>query len=218
MIYNTALGNILSRISGFFADLYLPPFCRSLILGSFAKTFGINIAEAEKTISAYTSLNNFFTRSLKPECRPISQNIQDIVSPVDAYIQAFGRIEDNQLIQAKGVTYSIEDLIAQKTIAFQEGYFITFYLAPHDCHRIFSPFSGQIESISHIPGHLYPVREPHISHTTGLYTLNERIITQLKTDYGRIAIVKVGAFNVGTISVPFDPAIRSNVKGRKWTS
>ena len=205
-------GNQLSRFSGWVANLTLPSSIRVWALKTFAGLFGIQIEEAEKPLETYPSLNAFFIRSLKPSCRVICPAPQDLACPVDGRVQEFGALSHNKLMQAKGVDYSLEQLIPTSMAAhFHNGHFITYYLAPHDCHRIFSPVSGEITGICHVPGLLYPVREPCISQVPGLYTQNERVITYIQTPQGWVAVVKVGALNVGHISVPFDPSIRSNV-------
>ncbi len=213
MLYSSHLGNMLSRLTGRIVCLPLPIFLRTWVLTRFSTLFGVSIQEAEKPLTQYASISAFFARALKPEFRPIAH--ESVVCPVDGKVQEYGSVLGSKLIQAKGVFYTLEDLIPTLEAAhFKEGAFITYYLAPKDCHRIFSPVEGVIEGVCHVPGKLYPVREPHISGTPGIYTKNERIITILSTPKGRVAVVKVGAFNVGTISVPFDPDIRSNTGKR----
>lgn len=214
MIY-TFFSRALSRLTRFFTTLYIPSFLRHPILGTFAKSFGLNLNEAEHPLAHYTSFDTFFTRDLKSGARPLDNSL--LVSPVDAVIQEFGDIKDDgQLIQAKGVPYSLDTLIPDcDNSHFKGGQFITLYLAPHDCHRIFSPVDGEITGWQHVPGFLFPVREPHISKTPNLYTKNERLTTFISTPHGRIAVVKVGALNVGTMSLAYDDSIRTNYVGQR---
>lgn len=205
-------GNKVSRFSGWLANCYLPLLIRVSVLKAFVALFGIQLQEAEKTLETYPSINAFFTRALNPQCRPLCAESNALLCPVDGRVQEFGTLSKNTLVQAKGVDYTLEQLIPT-TIAsqFVDGHFITYYLAPYDCHRIFSPVSGEITGVCHVPGLLYPVREPCISQVPGLYTQNERVITYIQTSKGKVAVVKVGALNVGHISTPFDPSIRSNL-------
>lgn len=204
-------GNTISRFHGWLANVQLPHFIRAWAFTQFARAFGINLNEVEAPLDTYSSFNAFFTRALTQTCRPICSDPQAVLCPVDAKVQEWGPINSNVLIQAKGISYTLEKLIpGTHAHRFEHGQFITYYLAPHDCHRIFSPVSGHIEGVCHVPGALYPVREPCISQLPGLYTHNERVITYISTPQGWVAVVKVGALNVGSMAVTYDPSIRSN--------
>jgi phosphatidylserine decarboxylase len=213
-MFYTLFSRNLSRFTRFLTSIYIPIFLRNAVLGTFAKQFGVNLDESEYPLKYYHSFNNFFTRKLKVGVRPLDKAL--VVSPVDAVIQEFGDIKDGQLIQAKGVPYSIDALIPHcDNSHFRGGQFMTMYLAPHDCHRIFSPVDGDITGWQHVPGVLFPVREPHISETPNLYTKNERLTTFITTEHGRVAVVKVGAFNVGTMSLPYEENLLTNCVGQK---
>lgn len=202
------VARLVGTLVGKFAKVYIPRPLRSTILGLFSHYFKIRTQDAEHPLSEYSSIDSFFVRRLKTQIRPIDPRASHIVCPVDGVIQEWGRIQDNQLIQAKNQRFSAQDLLKDcYSPQFQNGDFITFYLAPSDCHRIFSPLSGHILKAQLIPGGLYPVREPAISQISRLYVKNERIITLLDTKIGRVAVVKVGAFNVGSISLPYDPTL-----------
>jgi phosphatidylserine decarboxylase len=212
-MFYTLFSRSLSKLTRFITRLYIPSFLRPFILGTFAKKFGINLAESEHPIKNYHSFDHFFTRNLKSGVRPIDES--SLVSPVDAVIQELGDIKSGHLIQAKGVYYSLDALIPDcDNSHFIDGQFMTLYLAPHDCHRIFSPIDGHITAWQHVPGRLFPVREPHISHTPNLYTKNERLSTFITSPHGRVAVVKVGALNVGTMSLAYDDTILTNGRGQ----
>ena len=95
-------------------------------------------------------------------------------------------------------------------IFFENGKFITFYLSPQDYHRIHSPFYGKILGYYYAPGKLFPVNDAAVGGIRGLFPKNERLITFLQTEYGKIAVVKVGASNVGKIRVTYDTKIVTN--------
>ncbi len=128
----------------------------------------------------------------------------------------FGDITDHTLLQAKGLSYALDDLIPTTSADyFKQGKFLTIYLAPSDCHRIFSPIKGEVVEAIHIPGKLFPVREPYISSKRNLYTVNERLVTILDTEIGKVALVMVGATNVGYISARYDLNLQTNCKQHK---
>ncbi len=201
-IFNTKAAHYLTALTGLFTRLPIPKLLRKWVLTRFANTFGVALNEVELPLDRYTTIDAFFTRGLRPTCRPIADNA--VVCPVDGVLLAHGPIQSGQLVQAKGVLYACDTLI-NDTFTDQSGYFLTYYLSPKDCHRIFSPVSGTISRSIWVPGALYPVREPYISDFSGLYTRNERIVTTIDTAYGRVWVAKVGALNVGNMSVPFDP-------------
>ena len=166
----------------------------------FSKTFKVNLVEAiNPDPKSYQTFNEFFTRQLKPELRPIASS--KIISPVDGTISQFGSIIDSSLLQAKGVTYSLKQLLGNKERAslFENGQFITIYLSPRDYHRIHMPCSGKLTGQTHIPGRLFSVAKHTVNTIKGIFARNERVIASFETDYGPMAMVLVGAINVAAI-------------------
>lgn len=204
--------NLISKIFGIFSVLKLPRFMMIPILKAFAKVYKINLDEAELEIQEYASLNQFFTRALRAEARIIDSAANAIVSPTDSRITSFGDINQSTIIQAKGIDYSVKELLGSEKYYpfFTNGKYITFYLSPQDYHRIHSPFFGQILSYYYEPGKLFPVNDLAVLNIRGLFPKNERLITFLQTEYGKIAVIKVGASNVGKIRVTYDNKIVTN--------
>lgn len=204
--------NFISKIFGLVSMLRLPRFMMIPILKAFSKTYKINLDEAELELQEYNSLNEFFTRALRAEARIIDSAENAVVSPVDARISAFGEIRETSVIQAKGIDYSVTELVGVERYAkdFINGKFMTFYLSPQDYHRIHSPSFGQILGYYYEPGKLFPVNDLAVLNIQSLFPKNERLITFLQTEYGKIAIVKVGASNVGKIRVTYDNNIVTN--------
>lgn len=182
------------------------------ILKAFAKAYKINLSEAELEIKEYASLNQFFTRALRAEARIIDSAANAVVSPTDSKITSFGNINQSTIIQAKGIDYSVKELLGSEKFYphFTNGKYITFYLSPQDYHRIHSPFAGQILGYYYEPGKLFPVNDLAVLNIRGLFPKNERLITFLQTEYGKIAVIKVGASNVGKIRVTYDNKIVTN--------
>ncbi|MDV6235199.1 archaetidylserine decarboxylase [Leptospira ellisii] len=206
--------NLLSRLFGLLASSRLPRFLLIPILKAFARAYKINLDEAELEIQEYNSLNAFFTRALKAEARIIDSADNEMVSPVDARITGYGDINQRIILQAKGVDYNLKELLgggASKYLDdFTNGKYITFYLSPQDYHRIHSPAYGRILGYYYEPGKLFPVNELAVFGIRGLFPKNERLITYLQTEYGKVAVIKVGASNVGRIRVTYDNKIVTN--------
>ncbi len=213
----------ISRVFGYLADIRLPRRLRRFVLSVFARAVGIEIADAEKDLSEYPSVGAFFVRRLKPGLRPMPEDERAIVSPVDGQLGAFGVLDGVRMIQAKGIRYSVEDLVddAHEAGRFMNGVFITIYLSPRDYHRIHAPYSGTIAWARHIPGSLLPVNRPAVAIVPDLFARNERVLCLIDGEFGKVAVVAVGALNVGRISSAFDPdwnkehGAVSNRKGAK---
>ena len=207
--------NLISRIFGYLANLHIPNYFLKYIIKFFSIFYGVNLDESEKTISEFRTFNEFFTRRLKREVRPIDQAKNSLISPVDGYIGEFGIIKIGKLIQAKGMDYRLQDLLEDenRTTVYDGGIFITIYLAPHNYHRIHSIAEGEVNEFSYITGDLWPVSPLGINHITNLFARNERLTTYIDTKKGECAIVKVGATVVGKIRINYHPQV-SNLRGK----
>lgn len=199
---------LISRGLGRLADLRIPRPIRSPLLGLFSMIIGIDRSEVELPLMEYATLNAFFVRRLRPGVRSWPTDPAQLGSPVDGRCGQVGRIAAGRIVQAKGRWYSCADLLDDDDEAarFEGGSFLTIYLSPRDYHRIHTPSSGMVSRARHIPGALLPVNPPAVLEIPDLFPRNERIICYLDTPHGRIAVVAVGAINVGRISTAFDPA------------
>lgn len=210
--------NHLSYLMGIVVHIKLPSFLAVMntwIIANFAKAYRIDLNEAEFPISQYPSLGEFFVRKLKPGLRPIADSWA--VHTADAVITQISPIKDGKLIQAKNKYFSLLNL-TKDTKALEkwsEGFFATYYLCPTDYHRVHSPVTGEITTVRHIPGALWPVNSWSTENIEELFTVNERVIVEIKTDKGLVAAIFVGATNVGQIILSFDSEIHGNQLGSK---
>jgi len=187
----------LSRTVGWFVSLHLPIAVKIPLLKWFAGRYKIDLNEADKRLEEYSSIQDLFTRKLKPGLRPIQG---EIVHPVDGVLTASGAIKDGQLLQVKNWTYNLQDFLKESSVSqFEGGIFCTYYLCPTDYHRVHSPVNAQVARIKHIDGALWPVNELSVNKVRDLFCVNERVIFWLDTSRGPIAYVMVGATNVGSI-------------------
>lgn len=199
---------LLSRAAGAAADLPIPTFLRRPVLGAFARAVGIDVGEAARTLAEYGSVNALFVRRLRAGARTFPDDPTLVASPVDGIVGAVGRIEHGRAIQAKGRSYDVADLLrdGRRAAAFEGGLFVTIYLSPRHYHRIHTPLPGRVVEARHVPGRLFPVNEPAVRWVEELFVVNERLVAHLETGLGPVALVAVGAYNVGRISAAFDPA------------
>ena len=195
----------MSRGAGWLASLTVPVGWRSTVYRGYCRLFGANPEEAALPLDQYSSINAFFTRALKPGLRPLAPNA--IVSPVDAAVGAYGLVDDDTLVQAKGRTYSLAALLGDRDLArmFKGGTYTTLYLSPKDYHRIHVPMGGRVTAATYIPGELWPVNVAAVTHVPDLFAVNERIVVTLEGEHGGcMAIVPVGATMVGMTRLAFD--------------
>jgi phosphatidylserine decarboxylase len=170
---------------------------------------GLDENEAEQPLWAYPSLNALFTRGIKPVCRPIPSVTSQFLCPCDGTIQDVGRVEGGKLLTLKGIEYTVDSLLpGTDPLQFEGGHFLVIFLSPIDCHRVFSPQTGHLQSVVHVPGFRLLVHPPYQRAEYPVYTLNERVILQLETALGPCAVVMVAGWGVGNITLPFAPAFR----------
>ena len=191
----------LSRAAGRLASSR-HPLVKKAFIRSFAKAYGVSLDEYERqSFNAYESFNDFFTRELKDEARPIDATNNGIVSPADGVISQLGQIEEAKLLQAKGRYYEIGQLLANTDDGdyFADGSFATVYLAPSNYHRVHMPFAGTLTTTRYVPGTLFSVNNSTAANVPDLFARNERLVCMFDTEYGKAAVVMVGAMIVAGI-------------------
>ncbi|MGD2117625.1 MAG: archaetidylserine decarboxylase [Chromatiales bacterium] len=164
--------------------------------------YNVDMADAvESHPESYASFNEFFTRALKPEARPVAEG-DDIACPADGQVSQAGDIRDGRIFQAKNHSYSLLELLGgNQPLAdlFSEGKFATIYLSPRDYHRIHMPLSGELQSMVHVPGRLFSVNQATTHDVPRLFARNERLVTIFQTAAGPMAVILVGAIFVSSI-------------------
>ena len=191
----------LSRVVGKLAASE-NPIVKNTVIQAFKAQYGIDMSIAEQGDALkYKSFNEFFTRSLKQGVRAIDERADSIISPADGAISQLGKIEEGDIFQAKGQSFSVEKLIADPQLAepFKNGQFATVYLSPKDYHRVHMPFAGTLTETLYVPGELFSVNQTTAENIPGLFARNERMVCLFDTELGRMAVVLVGAMIVAGI-------------------
>ncbi len=209
--YRTVPGRTLMRLlphgllSGLYGALNRRPQSASKI-PDFIESLGIDAGEAELPVAEYRSLDDFFCRRLKPGARPVDRARDRIVCPADGRTLVFPRIEDQQF-DIKGCRVRLSDLFGDQAAAssYFGGVAVVVRLAPCDYHRFHFPDSGIATETSVVPGRLHSVHPFALENNAPSFR-NKRTITYLETDnFGRVALIEIGAFAVGTIVQTFRP-------------
>ncbi|WP_299939950.1 archaetidylserine decarboxylase [uncultured Microbulbifer sp.] len=192
----------LSRAAGWLADteikLIKDPFTRW-----FVEKYGVNMREAKETdCTAYRTFNDFFTRALKEDARPIVTGEHSLACPADGAISQLGSIHDDRIFQAKGHDYSLLELVGgdpELAAQFNHGHFATVYLSPKDYHRVHMPIAGTLRSMTYVPGQLFSVNTVTAENVPRLFARNERLVCLFDTAAGPMAMILVGAMIVAGI-------------------
>jgi phosphatidylserine decarboxylase len=187
---------------------------KNYIIRRFINKYQVNMSEALiEDPRFYACFNDFFIRQLKPGCRPLAQ--ADIISPVDGCVSEIGMINEGQLVQAKGRSYSVEELLAcnkERAAQFVQGLFVTLYLSPKDYHRVHMPIEAELRSMTYIPGALFSVQPTTARVVPKLFARNERLAVFFETSVGPMAMVLVGAAIVGAIGTSWHGDLKRGKK------
>jgi phosphatidylserine decarboxylase len=211
------LSHFISQKFGSLADTKFPPSIQSFINKTYIKIFNISLDE-HAPIESYKSLNELFTRKLlKP--RELKGDERSLVSPADCRVTNFGEIKNGQILQIKGKSYSLSELLnsVEKAQALEGGSFANLYLSPKDYHRFHAPCDAKVLYALHIPGALYPVNDPALNSIDALFAKNERVVLALEASFGVFYMVFVGALNVGRIIINWDDRIKTNASEDAYT-
>lgn len=194
--------NQLSRLVGRVAASSSPLISRPLI-HSFARFYQVDMQQADQAkLSYYRTFNEFFTRPLKAQARPIDTASEGIICPADGQISQIGTVDGDAVLQAKGQTFSVRQLLGDdaEAQAFTHGQFATIYLSPRDYHRVHMPLSATLKRTRYIPGKLFSVNDVTAQHVPALFARNERLVCLFELADGQpMAVILVGAMIVAGI-------------------
>ncbi|MCD6056009.1 MAG: rhodanese domain protein/phosphatidylserine decarboxylase [Gammaproteobacteria bacterium] len=194
----------LSRLAGCLMQSEKPWVAKPLIKW-FIRHYHVDLSEAlKKSPESYPSFNAFFTRTLEANARPITPHPRAIASPADGLISQYGIVNNGTLIQAKGHSYSVTDLMGgdpKIATPFHHGSFATIYLAPKDYHRVHMPYHGRLTQMIYVPGKLFSVSLKTANGIPHLFARNERVIALFESGHGQTAVVMVGAMLVASVAM-----------------
>ena len=196
-----------ATLVGLGARARVPSALRRPAYRAFARAVGADLGEAELELGAYASFGDFFARKLRPGVRPIDTNAAAVIAPCDGAIAALGIAHDGELIQAKGLSYQLEDLVVdrERGARLVGGPYATIYLSPRDYHRVHAPVDARVVGYDYVPGELWPVNPKVAARVDRLLVRNERVVIWLESRVGLVAVVMVGAVGVGNIRLAHAP-------------
>jgi phosphatidylserine decarboxylase len=176
---------------------------KDFLIGRVVRAYGVDMSEAEQPDPhAYPSFNAFFIRALREGARVPEGDADTLLCPADGYLSQAGRIDDGRIVQAKGRTYSVAELLADEAAAetYRCGCFATVYLSPRDYHRVHMPLAGELVETVHVPGRLFGVAPGPVAAIPRLFARNERLICHFRGAHGPFVVAMVGAMLVSGIT------------------
>jgi phosphatidylserine decarboxylase len=190
---------------------------KDFLIRRFVDAFDVELDEVRgKVPDDFATFNDFFVRELKDDARPIDADDDAVVAPADGTVSFAGQIRGDTIFQAKGLDYTLSDLLAtdlDEAERYVDGSFATIYLAPYNYHRVHAPLAGELVAARYVPGDLFSVNKSTVARVDGLFRRNERLVMHFRTAVGPAALVFVGALNVGSISTPWTGEIRPRKTG-----
>ena len=183
----------------------------------FINTYGVDVDEFAKSAFDYKTFNEFFYRALKPTARPIAEGDRVAVLPADGRHLAFANADATPGYYVKGQKFSVAELLGDAELAktFAGGSILISRLCPVDYHRFHFPVGGTPSEPRLINGWLYSVSPIALRRNLRYLVENKREITVVEsTAFGSVAVIEVGATNVGGIRQSFVPG-RAVAKGEE---
>ena len=214
----------ITRALGSFTEARIPGPVLRPILALYARAYDVALHEAVVPPGGYRTFNEFFTRQLRDGVHRIDADPAVVVSPADGRLDDAGPIDAGRRFTVKGHAYDAAALLddAEAARAYEGGEYFIVYLSPRDYHRVHSPVAGTVRRIRHVAGDLFPVNEMGVRMAPGLFARNERVVVHLDTAVGPAAVVFVGAFVVGgitlTVDAPARPALGGEATERRFAS
>ena len=212
-IYGTASGQlalhlllkraVASRVMGWLKDRPGSARC----LPQFVQEYGIDMAEAARPLADFSSFNDFFTRKLKPEARPVCGD-GTVALPADARHSGWQDAAEMRGAFVKGQRFDLPALLGSAELArkYEHGTVVLSRLCPVDYHRFHFAAAGTPEAPVRIPGPLASVSPYCLRRNLAWLWTNKRELTVIHSDsLGDVLSLAVGATGVGAISQTFTP-------------
>lgn len=203
-VWTLARRKLFSRLYGWMMDR--PSSARRI--RPFMERFGLNEEEFSQPVRSFRTFNEFFSRKLKAEARPIDPSVEAVAFPADGRHLGWDRFSANRGIHIKGESFTLEELLGSALLADQyaDGALVISRLCPTDYHRFHFPVSGVPGSPQRLRGRLDSVSPIALRRRIRILSRNSRVLTPIRTaGFGTVIMVEIGATCVGSIEQSFRP-------------
>lgn len=192
-----------TRFMGWFSRIESPLLTR-LSIAVWRIFAPLDLGEAVP--QRYRSLRECFIRQLRPGLRPVDPDPALITSPCDGIVGACGNVNGQEVFQAKGFPYSLEDLFGDSAIGseraarFRDGVYVTLRLTSTMYHRFHAPADGTITHLTYLSGDTWNVNPIALKRVEKLFCKNERAVLDVALEGGgTLALVPVAAVLVASM-------------------
>ncbi len=170
-----------------------------------------HIDDYQVTPSGWLTFNQFFAREVRPGKRPLvglcDNNV--VISPADSVFMGHWPIADNSTITAKGLTWSVLDLLNGSPFQdkFRGGTFTHSFLNVNDYHRFHVPVGGEVREVRRIPGNVRMdvIRKPDgaldVVDGTGFQFAQDRGLIVIDSPLGYVAVLPIGMAQVSSVTL-----------------
>lgn len=93
--------------------IYIPTAVRKYVYGAFAKNYGVKLHEMRRKVGDFKTFNEFFTRQIREDCRPIEEahNSKVLCSPCDGTVLSCGEVDNAEMVCVKGQNYKVDEFL-----------------------------------------------------------------------------------------------------------
>jgi phosphatidylserine decarboxylase len=204
LLTNRIPRQLLTRFMGWFSRIE-QPLVRDLSLAIWRLFADLRLDEAKQ--ARFRSLHDCFIRELKAGARQVDPDPEVLVSPCDAIVGACGRVQDGQLVQAKGFPYALRDLLGDPALVheFHDATYATLRVTSSMYHRFHAPHDCRVEQVIYFSGDTWNVNPIALRRVEQLFCKNERALIRTRLDAGahQILLVPVAAVLVASIRLHF---------------
>jgi phosphatidylserine decarboxylase len=208
LLTNRIPRRLANRFFGWFSQIENPWVARASI-GLWRRFADLDLSDSRT--QQFDSLHACFTRELKADARTIDADPCVLTSPCDGIVGASGPIDRDVLIQAKGLSYTLQELLIDPFLADHHfaGQYVTLRLTSSMYHRFHAPYDCVVDRVAYIPGDTWNVNPPTLQRVPKLFCRNERVVipTRLRGLDLMVTLVPVAAILVASIRLHFLPML-----------
>jgi len=200
LVTNRIPRRLATQFVGWFSKIE-NPVIRDLSIAVWRLFADPDLAEAAKP--RFSSLHDCFIRELKSGARPIDPDPAVLVSPCDGIVGGSGRVDGDLLIQAKGLTYTLADLLVDPALVdrYRDGHYVTLRLSSSMYHRFHAPHDCVLDHVTYISGDTWNTNPITIKRVERLFCRNERAVLRARLSAGGHVITMVPVASILVASI-----------------
>jgi phosphatidylserine decarboxylase len=218
LVTNRIPRRLVTQFVGWLSTVDNPTFTRFAVW--VWQRFAGDLGLAEAKTAEFRTIRDCFTRELKDGARPVDPDHAVLVSPCDAVVGAVGQVSGTELVQAKGLTYTLDDLLVDPAVIerHRNGQYVTLRLKSSMYHRFHAPCDARVTSVTYVSGDTWNVNPIALERVERLFCKNERAVIDLDTGgHGEaLTLVPVASILVASLKIhAVDPVLNLRHRGRK---